>query len=199
MDYQEGGGGGVHDTGKGAAQQARPGLGRVGGGRAREQRMVAALNLLYGVLVVVPACPLSLHGRQEREGDRRGNGDVTAVQHAGPRVERVGGKRHVVAAAADTKIHAELSATPLLLHGKGRGGGVPEVEPTGALANARRAEAGAGAVGGAGVEGGAQEGDVELLGVGAQAGEEGQAAKGRDAREDRVGLAARSVASGCEH
>ena len=54
-------------------------------------------------------------------GDRRGNGDVTAVQHAGPRIEGVGGKGHVVAAAAQTQIHAEPSAAPLLLHGKWEG------------------------------------------------------------------------------
>ena len=79
------------------------------------------VNLLYGVLVVIPACSVNLHGQQKREGGRRRNGDVTAVQHAGPRIEGVGGKGHVVAAAAQTQIHAEPSAAPLLLYGKWRG------------------------------------------------------------------------------
>ena len=56
------------------------------------------------------------------------------------------------------------------------------------MADARGAEASAGAVGGARVEGGADEGNVVFFGGAGEAGEVGEAAEGADAGEDGVGL-----------
>lgn len=56
------------------------------------------------------------------------------------------------------------------------------------MSDAGRTEARAGTVGGAGVEGGAEKGDVVVDGVGAEAGVVGETAKGGDAGEDGVGL-----------
>lgn len=67
---------------------------------------------------------------------------------------------------------------------------VLEVQATTTLPDARGPEAGAGAVRGAGVEGRADEGDVVLDVVAGEAGVVVDAAEGRDAGEDGVGLAA---------
>lgn len=61
---------------------------------------------------------------------------------------------------------------------------VLEVEAATTLPYARRPEARARAVRSAGVEGGAEEGDVVFDGVAGQAGVVGYAAEGRDAGED---------------
>ena len=69
---------------------------------------------------------------------------------------------------------------------------VLEIEPAATLTDTAGPKARSGAVGGSGVEGRADEGDVVLHVVGSEAGRVGDTAEGADAGEDGVGL------RGCE-
>ena len=87
------------DTGKSLALERRTRLGRVAGWVTHEESIVSLLDLLDGVLVVVSllqsASCLIANGRH----DLRSDGNVTAINHFGPAVERVRLERDVVSAA----------------------------------------------------------------------------------------------------
>ena len=100
----------------------------------------------------------------------RGDGDITAVENSSPAVEGVGLQGDVIPAV--------------------------QVKAARALANAGGAEAGTGTVRGAGVEGGADKGDVVAGILGLEAVLVRQAAEGGNTREDRVGLGAAVTGEG---
>ncbi len=105
---------------------------RVRLGRAREHGVVPALDLLDGVGVVVA-----------------GDGDVAAVDDGGPACEGVGRQGHVVPAFSFSGRSDSFRASYHCLgqlSAQEKGGHLLEIQPAGALPNARGAKASTGSV-----------------------------------------------------